>query len=69
MNNIELDYEEDDEEDIDYDNLDINNEDIKLEACIDNIIDDKDLTIGFDPDVILKNREELKINLIYFIKK
>ena len=69
MNNIELDYEEDDEEDIDYDNLDINKEDIKLEACIDNIIDDKDLTIGFDPDAILKNREELKINLIYFDKK
>ena len=69
MNNIELDYEEDDEEDIDYDNLEIDKKDIKLEACIDNIIDDKDLTIGFDPDVILKNREELKINLIYFDKK
>ena len=45
---------------------DFNDEDIELEACIDNIKDEKDLYIGFDPDVVLKNREELKINLIYY---
>ena len=45
---------------------DFNDDDIILEACIDNIKDEKDLFIGFDPDVVLKNREELKINLIYY---
>ena len=70
MKNIDLDDDDFDEDDenIDYDNLEINKEDIKLEACIDNIKDDKDLLIGFDPDVVLKNREEYKINLIYFDK-
>ena len=65
MNKNDFDYEEEEKEE-DYDNVEINPEDIVQEAYIDNIIEDKDLTIGFDPDVILKNREELKINLIYF---
>ena len=65
MNKNDFDYEEEEKEE-DYDNIEINPEDIVPEAYIDNIIEDKDLTIGFDPDVILKNREELKINLIYF---
>ena len=69
MNNIGFDEDDFDEDDIDYDKFEIKNEDIKLEACIDNIKDDKDLFIGFDPDVVLKNREELKINLIYFDEK
>ena len=65
---VEFDLEEEEEE-IDYDNLDVKPEDIKPEACFDNIKDEKDLEIGFDPDELLKNREELKINLIYFDDK
>ena len=47
----------------------INKEDIILEACYDNIKEDKDLLIGFDPDAVSKNRIELNVNLIYFDKK
>ena len=68
MSKNENDFEED-EDDIDYDNINIVPNNIQLEACIDNIKDEKDLLIGFDPDVVLKNREELKINLIYFDDK
>ena len=57
------------EEEIDYDNIEIKEEDIIKECYYDNIKDEKDLLIGFDPDIVLKNREELKINLIYFDKK
>ena len=53
-------------EEEDIDNIEIDENNIVLEACIDNIKDEKDLDIGFDPDVVLKNREELKINLIYY---
>ena len=67
MSNEDNDYYEDD--DIDYDNFEIDEKNIILEACIDNIKGEKDLLIGFDPDVVLKNREELKINLIYFDEK
>ena len=67
MSNEDDDYNDD--EDIDYDNKEIDDKNIILEACIDNIKDEKDLLIGFDPDVVLKNREELKINLIYFDEK
>ena len=67
MSNEDNDYEE--EEDIDHENIEINDENIILEGCFDNIKDEKDLFIGFDPDVVLKNREELKINLIYFDEK
>ena len=35
-------------------------------ALIDKVKDEEDLSIGFDPDEVIKNREELKINLIYF---
>ena len=42
------------------------NENTVLEACYDNIKEDKDLLIGFDPDAVAKNRIELYINLIYF---
>ena len=65
----ENDYEGEEEEEIDYDKIEINTENIQLEACFDNIKEEKDLLIGFDPDVVLKNREELKINLIYFDDK
>ena len=64
MSDEDIDYEPD-ENDIDYDNIKIDDDNIILEACIDNIKDEKDLDIGFDPDIVLKNREELKINLIY----
>ena len=65
MSDEDIDYEPD-EDDIDYDNIKIDDDNIILEACIDNIKDEKDLDIGFDPDIVLKNREELKINLIYY---
>ena len=35
-------------------------------GLIDKIKDDEDLSIGFNPNQVIKNREELKINLIYF---
>ena len=57
------------EEEIDYENLVIDESKIHKEAYIDNIKDEKDLNIGFDPDEILKKREELKINLLYFDEK
>ena len=60
---------ENEEKEEDYDNMEINDEDIEKECYYDNIKDETDLLIGFDPDVVLKNREELKINLIYFDKK
>ena len=44
----------------------IDKKNIVLEACYDNIKEDKDLLIGFDPDAVAKNRIELYINLIYF---
>ena len=65
MSDEDIDYEPD-EDDIDYDNIKIDDDNIILEACIDNIKDEKDLDIGFNPDIVLKNREELKINLIYY---
>ena len=37
----------------------IDKKNIVLEACYDNIKEDKDLLIGFDPDVVNKNRIEL----------
>ena len=67
---IEVDDDDDDKEDeIDYDNIEIDKKNIDLEGCFDTIKDEKDLLIGFDPDVVLKNREELKINLIYYDEK
>ena len=60
---------EKEEADGDDDNIEINEDNIDLEACFDNIKDEKDLLIGFDPDAVLMNREELKINLIYFDTK
>ena len=63
----DLDFE-DDEKDDDDDNIDINEDDIVLEACFDNIKDETDLLIGFDPEAVLKNREELKINLILYLQ-
>ena len=57
------------EEEIDYENLEIDESKIHKEAYIDNIKDEKDLNIGFDPDEVLKNREELKINLLKKKKK
>ena len=39
---------------------------IILEAYYDNIKEDKDLLIGFNPDAVAMNRIELKVNLIYF---
>ena len=68
MSNEDNDYVVEDD-DIDYDNIEINDENIIPECCFDNIKDEKDLLIGFDPDAVLKNREELKINLIYFDEK
>lgn len=38
----------------------------EAKALIDNVKEEKDLSIGFDPDQFRKNRVELKINLIYF---
>lgn len=35
-------------------------------GLIDKITDQEDLFIGFDPKEVIKNRKELKINLIYF---
>ena len=35
-------------------------------GLIDKIKDDEDLSFGFNPNQVIKNREELKINLIYF---
>ena len=70
MSNQNNDYDfEVEEEEVDYDKIEIDPSNIQLEACIDNIKDEKDLLIGFDPEVVLKNREELKINLIYFDDK
>ena len=40
-------------------NFKIDKKNIVLEACYDNIKEDKDLLIGFDPDVVNKNRIEL----------
>lgn len=61
------DFDYDNEEDnIDYDNLEIDESKIHKEAYFDKIKDEKDLNIGFDPTEILKNREELKINLLYY---
>ena len=62
----DLDFEDDEKEEDDDDNIDINEDDIVLEACFDNIKNETDLLIGFDPNAVLQNREELKINLIYF---
>ena len=42
------------EEEIDYENLVIDESKIHKEAYIDNIKDEKDLNIGFDPDEVLK---------------
>ena len=67
--NNDYDFEVEEEEEVDYDKIEIDPSNIQLEACIDNIKDEKDLLIGFDPEVVLKNREELKINLIYFDDK
>ena len=58
-----------DEKDDDDDNIEINEDDIELEACFDIIKPETDLQIGFDPNAVLKNREELKINLIYYDPK
>ena len=41
-------------------------EDLVLEAVFDNLIKDEDLLLGFDPEAVAKNREELYVNLIYF---
>ena len=57
------------EEEIDYENLVIDESKIHKEAYIDNIKEEKDLNIGFDPNEVLKKREELKINLLYFDEK
>jgi len=65
---LDIDFENEEPE-IDYDNIEIDESKIHKEAYIDNIKDEKDLNIGFDPDEILKNREELKINLLYFDEK
>lgn len=43
-----------------------NDDNCVCKGLIDKVKDDKDLSIGFDPDEVIKNREELKINLIYF---
>ena len=64
----DLDYVENEDE-IDYDNIEIKKENINLECCFDTVKDEKDLLIGFDPDVVLKNREELKINLTPKLQK
>ena len=62
------DFDIEEEEEIDYENLVIDENQIHKECYIDNIKDEKDLNIGFDPEEVLKNREELKINLLYFDK-
>ena len=66
MKNEDIDFEDEEKADEDDDNFDINEDNIVLECCFDNIKDETDLLIGFDPDAVLNNREELKINLIYF---
>jgi len=62
---LDIDFENEEEE-IDYDNIQIDESKIHKECYIDNIKDEKDYNIGFDPEEVLKNREELNINLIYF---
>jgi hypothetical protein len=67
MKNEDIDFEDEEKDDEDDDdNFDINEDNIVLECCFDNIKDETDLLIGFDPDAVLNNREEFKINLIYF---
>ena len=61
--------EEEVKEEEESEDEEINKEDIILEACYDNIKEDKDLLIGFDPDAVSKNRIELNVNLIYFDNK
>ena len=43
-----------------------NDNHIIYESCFDNLVNDKDFLLGFDPDAVAKNREELNVNLIYF---
>ena len=61
--------EEEVKEEEESEDNEINKEDIILEACYDNIKEDKDLLIGFDPEAVSKNRIELNVNLIYFDNK
>ena len=47
----------------------IKKENIQNEAYIDTYRNQKDDLIGFDPELFLKDRIELKINLIYYDKR
>ena len=70
MSNLNLDdLDLEDKDKINFDNIKIGDSDIEKESFIDNIKDEKDLRIGYDPDELLKYRQELKINLIYFDDK